>query len=97
MGSFYIGYISYQSLLSLTGETPSRGAKIKETFVLALLNVALPSVDVYSDLAMVTMFFSTENPSNPFCDEEYWTIQRKVCYTETRHANLTAYTRHEVC
>ena len=97
MGSFYIGYISCQSLLSLTGETQGRGAKIKETFVLALLNVALPSVDVYSDLAMVTMFFSTENPSNPFCDEKYGNgnkIRRHLCYTESSHANLTVYTRH---
>ena len=37
---------------SLLGETPSRGEKIKETVVLSILNVALPSVDVYSDLGL---------------------------------------------
>ena len=49
---------------------PSQGEKIKETVVLSLLNIALPSVDVGSDIALMTKFY-VGSRSNPWCDEEY--------------------------
>ena len=44
--------------------------KIKETVVLLLLNVVLPTVDVYSDFALVLNFYRGSR-RNPYCDEEY--------------------------
>ena len=59
-----------QSLFSLTGEMPlGTGEKIKETVVLSLLNVALPSVDVFSDLLLVVKFYIGSR-INPYCDEK---------------------------
>ena len=73
-----------------TGETPGRGEKIKETVVLGLLNVALPTVDVYSDAALIVRVFSYEIPSNPFCDEKWQGDKaRHRCYNELPRANLT--------
>ena len=44
----------------------TRSEKIKETIMLSVLNIALPSVDVYSDLAMIDNFYfgrpSRRNP-----------------------------------
>ena len=59
-----------QSLFSLTGEMPlGTGEKIKETVVLSLLNVALPSVDVFSDLLLVVKFYIGSR-INPYCYEK---------------------------
>ena len=46
---------------------PSRGEKMKETIVLSVLNVALPTIDVYSDLGLIANFF-VGSRRNPFCD-----------------------------
>ena len=46
-----------------------RGMKIKETILLSVLNVALPSVDVYSDLGLITKFY-VGSRRNPWCDQE---------------------------
>ena len=49
---------------------PSQGEKIKETFVLILLNIGLPSVDVGSDIALMIKFYIGSR-SNLWCDEKY--------------------------
>ena len=43
--------------------------KIKETILLSVLNVALPSVDVYSDLGLIMKFY-VGSRRNPWCDKE---------------------------
>ena len=43
--------------------------KIKETILLSVLNVALPSVDVYSDLGLIMNFY-VGSRRNPWCDQE---------------------------
>ena len=48
----------------------SRGEKMKETILLVLLSIILPSFDVYSDLALIYKFFQGV-PSNQYCDEKY--------------------------
>ena len=63
--------------------------KIKETIMLTLLNVALPSVDVYSDIALVVNFLIGSR-KNPYCDVLYpednyndlylWHRDRLNCY-----------------
>ena len=35
----------------------------KEIFLLVLLNILLPTVDVYSDLALVTKLFYNDHPN----------------------------------
>ena len=48
----------------------TRNEKIKETIMLSVLNIALPSVDVYSDLALIDKFyFGKASRRNPWCDE----------------------------
>ena len=48
----------YLSLSPLTtGEMPTKGEKIKETVVLSVINIALPSVDIYSDLGVIIKFY----------------------------------------
>ena len=48
----------------------TRSEKIKETIMLSVLNIALPSVDVYSDLALIDKFyFGKASRRNPWCDE----------------------------
>ena len=47
---------------------PSQGEKIKETVVLILLNIGLPSVDVGSDIALMIKFYIGSR-SNLWCDE----------------------------
>ena len=77
-----------QSLLSVTGETvassgetaPSRGEKIKEAVVLGVLHIALPSGDVFSDLAMIGRFYIGSR-TNPYCDEAFKRLWDNV--TET--------------
>ena len=49
---------------------PSQGEKIKETVVLILLNIGLPSVDVGSDIALMIKFYIGSR-SNLWCDEKY--------------------------
>ena len=49
---------------------PSGGTKIKETVLVSILNIALPSFDVYTDLALIRKFFKG-SPSNQYCDEKY--------------------------
>ena len=68
--------MSKHSPFSLPGETPSRGEKIKETVVLSILNVALPSVDVYSDAALAASFYIGSR-HNPYCDEKF-SLQRQL-------------------
>ena len=60
----------WQNDITFPGEPPSRGEKIKETFLLSLLNVVLPSIDVYSDLALVVNFYIGSR-HNPYCDQKY--------------------------
>ena len=43
---------------------------MKETIVLSVLNVALPTIDVYSDLGLIANFF-VGSRRNPFCDRIY--------------------------
>ena len=49
---------------------PTQGEKIKETVVLILLNIGLPSVDVGSDIALMIKFYIGSR-SNLWCDEKY--------------------------
>ena len=49
---------------------PSKGKKIKETVVLNLLHISMPSVDEYSDLAMIVRFY-IGSQTNLNCDEKY--------------------------
>ena len=49
---------------------PSILEKIKETVILTLLNIILPSVDVYSDFGLIYVFFRGSR-HNPYCDQEY--------------------------
>ena len=49
---------------------PSQGEKIKESVILSLLNIALPSVDVGSDIALLIKFY-VGSRSNPYFHEEY--------------------------
>ena len=62
-------------------QIPSRGEKIKETVVISLLNVALPSVDIYSDIAVMLNFY-VGSRINPYCDENRisWDAERINCY-----------------
>ena len=77
---------------------PSQGEKIKETVVLSLLNIALPSVDVGSDIALMIKFYIGSR-SNLWCDEEYEEYElyggynRFDCYDSVPTSNLT-YTPH---
>ena len=59
---------------------PSRCEQLKETAVLSLLNILLPTFDVYSDLAVSIEFF-VGSRRNPFCDELYEDITDRIkCY-----------------
>ena len=73
----------------------TRSEKIKETIMLSVLNIALPSVDVYSDLAMIDNFyFRRQSRRNPWCDaneigyipasysyrNSVWTADRLNCH-----------------
>ena len=49
---------------------PSRGEKIKETLVLSLLNIILPSADINSDLGLVYVFYRGSR-ENLYCDQKY--------------------------
>ena len=58
-----------------------RRTKIKETIFLGVLNVALPSVDVYSDLGLIVNFY-VGSRYNPDCDMKYnWRHKKRInCY-----------------
>ena len=73
----------------------TRSEKIKETIMLSVLNIALPSVDVFSDLALIDKFyFGKASRRNPWCDEHkigyaaasnpsrnsMWTADRLNCH-----------------
>ena len=62
------------------GTVTSRGEKIKETVVLGMLHIALPSADVFSDLAMIGRFYIGSR-TNPYCDETFKRLWDNV--TET--------------
>lgn len=47
---------------------------IKESVLLYVLNVVLPSLDVYSDLAIIAVFY-TGSRENPFCQDFFQTFQ----------------------
>ena len=55
---------------SLADASLKTSEKIKETIILSVLNVVLPSVDVYSDIALVVNFL-VGSRRNPYCDELY--------------------------
>ena len=73
----------------------TRSENIKETIMLSVLNIALPSVDVYSDLALIDKFYLGEaRRRNPWCDaneigylnfsssyrNSVWTADRLNCH-----------------
>ena len=73
----------------------SRWEKIKETVVLTLLNIILPSVDVYSDGGLVFVFFRGSR-HNPYCDEKYYVVfDRLNCYyNDSVPTSNVTYTPH---
>jgi len=63
------------------GENPSRGEKIKEIVLLLLLNIILPSVDVYSDIGLILKFYVKRRRSNSDCDYIYRQLEEQLnCY-----------------
>ena len=72
---------------------------IKETVVLSLLNVVLPTVDVYSDFALVLNFYRGSR-RNPYCDEEYkadrinWNERINCYYNDDVPSSNVTYTPH---
>ena len=59
---------------------PSISEQLKETAVLSLLNILLPTFDVFSDLAVSIEFFRGSR-RNPLCDELYEDITDRIkCY-----------------
>ena len=65
-------------------DKPTLREKIKETVLLCVLNVILPSLDVYSDLAIIVVFY-TGSRENPFCQdfvetfqEQDWLLEKNV-------------------
>ena len=93
------------------GETVlSKGEKIKETVVLGLLHIVLPSGDVFSDLAMIGRFYIGSR-RNPYCDETFKRLWDNVtetfyddeyklfkCYynDDVPTSNMTYYTPHYI-
>ena len=88
--------VANKSPFPLPDELPSRGEKIKEIIVLSLLNVVLPSIDVYSDLALMTNFY-VGSRFNPYCDEQRIgsSVERFNCHYDNNvpTSNMT-YTQH---
>ena len=75
----------------LTGETPGIGWKIKQTVVLALLNIVLSTVDVGSDVALFVKFYSyAPPPMHPLCTLRKREVWRR-CYEEGPYASSTIY------
>ena len=73
------------------GEIPTRGEKIKEILLLLLLlNIILPSVDVYSDIGLILKFYVKGSQSNPYCDQMYWRLEERLnCYDNLPTSNVT--------
>jgi len=78
------------------GENPSRGEKIKEIVLLLLLNVILPSVDVYSDIGLILKFYVKGSRSDSFCDAEYgwWQLEERLDCYDNHPASSVTYTLH---
>ena len=60
-----------------------------------MLNVALPSVDVYSDIALVVNFL-VGSRRNPYCDELYYYVRDRMnCYyNDSVPTTNVTYTSH---
>ena len=73
---------------------PSRSEKIRETVVLSLINVALPTFDVYSDLWVGIKFFMGSR-RHPLCDDKYEEVKERIrCYYEEAPIENMTYTPH---
>ena len=74
---------------------PRKRDKTIETVILCLLNVALPTFDVYSDLVVSINFFIGSR-SNPACDELFDNITDRIkCYYNDTISTLdVTYTPH---
>ena len=73
---------------------PSRSEKIRETVILGLINVALPTFDVFSDLLVGIKFFIGSR-SHPLCDEKYEEVKERIrCYYEEAPMENMTYTPH---
>ena len=72
-----------------------RGMKIKETVVLILINIVLPSVDVYTDLALIAKFYIGSR-RNPYCDDKFFNENSLInChYDESVPALNVTFTPH---
>ena len=75
--------------------------KIKETVLLAVLNIALPSLDIYSDLAVILNFYIGGSQRNMFCDQMYngtgwgqYQERFKCYYDESVPSSNMKYTTH---
>ena len=82
-------------------KTMSGRGKIKETVLLAVLNIALPSLDIYSDLAVILNFYIGGSQRNMFCDQMYngtgWQQYQerfKCYYDESVPSSNMKYTTH---
>ena len=78
----------------------SSGERIKETVVVSLFNVALPSLDVYSDLGLIYVFYRGSR-ENPYCAEKYptsnfssWIEQQDCHYNDSVPTSNLTYTPH---
>ena len=79
---------------------PSRWEKIKETVILTLLSVILPSVDVFSDGGLTFVFFRGSR-HNPYCDQEFearriisWGETLNCYYNDSVPTSNVTYTPH---
>ena len=79
---------------------PSRWEKIKETVILILLSVILPSVDVFSDGGVTFVFFRGSR-HNPYCDQEFearriisWGETLNCYYNDSVPTSNVTYTSH---
>ena len=73
------------------------GEKIKETVVLSLINVALLSVDVFSDLLLIFKFYIGSR-LNPYCDEMdgFYKDLLNCHYNDSVPTSNVTYTPHYV-
>jgi len=77
------------------GENSSRGEKIKEILILLLLNVILPSVDVYSDVGLILKFYVKGSRFNPYCNQVYWRLKERFnCYDNLPTSNVSYILHH---
>ena len=78
------------------GEMPRRWEKIKEIVLLSLLNIFLPSFDVYSDAGLIYVFYRGSR-ENLYCDQKYPESyeERLDCYYDDSVPTLNViYTPH---